>query len=790
MRTRRPRQCGVSMAEPVPRQWLACVAILLPFAILTCLPLICSGTLLGQGILVLHDPPQPVPLPRPIPLPQPVQVSYRIQELAIDAHVEDQAARVQMTQTFINTSSYPMEVQFVFPLPPDSAVDRLTFLVDGQEVPGKLLPADEARRIYEQYVRRLRDPALLEWLGQGMFRTSVFPVPPGGKRQVILRYQQLLRRQDRLVHLHIPLATARYTSKPLEKLSVNISLACTSKLKNLYSPNHAVTIRRADAQHAHVTYQATDVVPTTDFQLYFDMDAGPLSASLVSYRPNDSEDGYFALLAAPDLGTSEAMIARKTVVLVVDRSGSMNGKKIEQAKEALRFIVNNLSQNDLFNIVVYDSEVELFRPELQRYNEESRSAALAFVDSIYAGGSTNIDSALTTAFNMLRHASGPQYVLFLTDGLPTVGERNELRIAANARQNNQSRARLLAFGVGYDVNSRLLDRLTRENNGLSVYVRPDEDLEQAISLFYNRIRAPVLTNVVIDIHIEPNGYTGGQPVNRVYPRHVSDLFAGEQLVLVGRYRYAGQGKVTIRGQLGSMEKSFEFPVNFVSKSTDHRYNFVEKLWAVRRIGEIIDELDLHGKNDELIRELVELSTKHGILTPYTAFLAEEEGRRQLARNQALSDRASSIADQLRVTEGSLAFEQRLAKQAYMRASDLSGPAAGGFGGFGGSTGSFPGVPSAALPAHPGNTSPAASQLGLRQVGNFALYKQGDIWVASNARDVDPLRDERAIQKIARFSPEYFQLLERTSPEENQLLAAQVPGEKLLVRLQGTVYMIE
>ena len=758
--------------------------------------------LMAQGVLIIPNPPRPIPLPRPIPWPrpEPPQMIYRIKELAVEARIEDQAARVQITQSFVNTGSHPMEVRFVFPLPPDSSVDRMTFLVDGKEYDGRLLSASEARRIYESYVRQMRDPALLEWLGSGMFQTSVFPVPPGAERKVILRYQQLLRKQDKLVQFLVPLATAKYTSEPIESVRVDVSLSTKEKLKNLYSPTYAVNIQRPDAYHARITFEARQAIPTADFQLLYDVDASPVGASVLSYRPRTDEDGYFLLLATPDLRTDTAPVQRKTVVAVIDRSGSMSGKKIEQAKEALKFIINNLREGDLFNIVVYDSEVEAFQPELQRYDSKSREAALAFVAGIYSGGSTNIDGALQTAFAMLRDAEGPQYVLFLTDGLPTTGEVNEAKIAANARQRNRTKARLLTFGVGYDVNSRLLDRLAVENNGVSTYVRPDEDIERAVAYFYSRINAPVLTELTLSIDIEGERGGAGAAINRVYPKNLGDLFAGEQLVVVGRYRHGGAAKVTLRGRMGDQDRTFDFPAQFVNSSVDQTYSFVEKLWAVRRVGEIIDELDLRGKNDELIKELVELSTKHGILTPYTSFLAEEEGRRHLAARERLWDAASAAADRLGEVSGVAGVAQRRMKQAYRQAESL-----GGLGGFAGGIGGFGGVPGAARspagqppqPAAPGgvyfqkmDSDTAELAQGVRQAGSQTLYQRGDVWVAANAQDIDPEKDVRRYQKVKFLSDEYFRLLRRTTPEENAVLASQLPGEKLLVRLGGQAYLIE
>ncbi|MBM4001121.1 MAG: VWA domain-containing protein [Planctomycetes bacterium] len=752
-----------------------------------------TGAARGQGVLIIVNHPHPVPLPRPWPPPHPrpprpgpprpePPISYRIKELSVQAKVADQVARVQVTQSFVNTGSAPMEASFVFPLPYDGAVDRLTFLVDGQEIEAKLLPAGEARAIYEGHVRRNQDPALLEWVGFGMFRTSVFPVPPGAERKVTLRYNQLLRRQGRLVDFLFPLSTAKYTASPIEKLAFEIAIESAEPIKSVYSPTVPINVRRSDAGHALVTYSAEGIVPATDLRLFYDVDASPLGASLVSYRPERGEDGYFLLLASPEFQASSEQIARKTVVLVVDRSGSMSGKKIEQAKDALRFVLNNLREGDLFNIVAYDSDVESFRPELQRYGDATRKEAIGFVEGIYAGGSTNINQALTTSLAMLNDDSQPTYVLFLTDGLPTVGERNEAKIVANAAANNKIKARIMTFGVGYDVNSRLLDRIVYENNGVGEYVRPDEDIEQHVSAFYNRISAPLMTNVSFAIDVEGASAEDGSSVNRVYPKRMNDLFAGEQIVLVGRYRKPGDGKVTIRGRIGADSKQFDFPAKLVEHSADQSNGFVERLWATRRIGEIIDELDLSGKNDELIKELVALSTTHGILTPYTSFLADETRRADLADASGLNERVRDNLGRLAETEGRSGFAQRAAKQEFKNAQAAPMPAGGG--GFGVADGS------AGMALRDLDTGEAIVVNALRQVGNTTLYKQGQLWIASNAREIDVEKHKDRIQDVARFSDAYFRLVADNSPDENSVLASQMEGEELLIRLRGQVYRIQ
>ncbi len=487
----------------------------------------------AQGLLIVEDPNERVRLPRPIiiwpphphPMPHPVPpppMSYKIKELGVEARLIDQVAQVQVSQTFVNTGSRPMEVAFVFPLPYDGAIEQMTLLIDGREYPAKLLDAKAARRMYEEIVRKNRDPALLEWLGTGLFRTSVFPVPAGASRTVSLRYSQLCRKQEGLTDFLFPLSTAKYTSQSVEKVEICATIESQEAIKNIYSPSHAVEIKRPDERHATVVFSSKNEVPASDFRLLYDVGKGQVSTRVLSYRPERSQDGFFLLLASPEIKPSDQKRLEKTVMFVIDRSGSMSGKKIEQVKAALKHILNNLRPGDLFNIVAYDDRVDAFRPELQRFDEQTRKAALGFVEGLYAGGSTNIDGAMRTALNQLHGEKGgqapfagtaprvlrtngacppfspakrPSYVIFLTDGLPTAGETNEMKIVANAKELNKIHARLFAFGVGYDVNSRLLDKLVRENFGQSEYVRPNEDIEDRVGKLYGRIESPVLTGV-------------------------------------------------------------------------------------------------------------------------------------------------------------------------------------------------------------------------------------------------------------------------------------------------------
>ena len=762
---------------------------------------VCCGSLwtCGQGILI-DDSGDHFHLPRPWPhsrpRPEPTR-TYHLRELSIDTAIRSQVATTQVTQVFQNTGSVQIEASFIFPLPYDGAVERMTFLVDGKEYEAKLLSRDEARRIYEGYVRRNQDPALLEWVGVGMFKTSVFPIPPGASRTVSIRYSQLLKRDGNLVDYIFPLSTARFTSKPIDKLTLRVAIASEEEIKSIYSPTHDIQVQRDDPRNAVVTMSAGQVVPTMDFRLMFNSLPGKVSASLISHWPAGEDQGYFLLLASPQFEATESSASKRTVIFVVDQSGSMSGPKIEQARQAAKFVINNLRSDDLFNIIPYESRVETMAPELLRFNDESRQQAIGYINGIQAGGGTNIRDALQTALNQISDGSSPSFIVFLTDGLPTVGETNELRIAEACRTANKHRTRIISFGVGYDVNSRLLDRITRENHGVSEYVRPNEDVEASVARLFSKMSAPVLTDIKLDFKFDQARVESGPPVNRIYPQGLSDLFAGSQLAIVGRYRQSGPARLDLSGMVGDKAESFQFDFQFAARGTSSSYGFLAQLWAIRRIGEIIDLIDLHGRNDELINELVGLATKYGIVTQYTSFLADENAApAQLTdyRNNALF--AGELLGRLeQEASGSFGFESRGEKQQMKiadnlaqisgRSFDSAGDMSAGFGGrggFGGGGGFGAGGGRVANPL-------MGSSEGIRKIGNATLYKRGKMVVADNAVELDLEKDADKIVVLTRYSDEYFALLSNSSSEENLILAQQQPDEELILKVQGNYYRV-
>ncbi len=743
-----------------------------------------AGPVMAQIVVIDRTSRRIVAPPRP-PRPTPPPTVYEVRQVDVNVTVRDQIATVQLSQVFKNVSGRVLEAQLLFPMPTDAAISQLTLLVDGGEFTGRILKKEEARRIYEEIVRRRRDPALLEYMGQGLFQTSVFPVPPGAERTVQIRYTQLLKQDAGLTSLLLPIGTNRHSHHAIGTLQVNVQIESQTPLRSVYSPTHEVSIKRSGEHRANCRLTLSQVHSPDDMRLLFGTGEESVGGNLISYWPKDEEveNGYFVLLVSPGIEPVDAEPVPRSLVFILDRSGSMTGEKIKQARDALKFLVRQLRPRDTFNIVTYDSVVESFRPELQRADETGIEAGLAFVDGLFAGGSTNIDSALQTGLGMLKSRDVPSYVLFLTDGLPTVGEKNEMSIAANAKTANRVGARMFNFGVGYDVNSRLLDRLSRGNRGQSVFVRPKEDIEASVSNLYNRIGRPMLTDVSVQFEFDEVRDEATPPaISRSYPKELSDLFYGEQLVLVGRYRKPGRAKVTLSGLLNGKRQVFSIPVTFSEPSKDESHAFAEKLWATRRVGELIDELDLHGHNQELVDELVALSIQHGIITPYTSFLADE--RTELASSGNRSRAANAVRRGLGATGGRGGFGQRELKQRLQVAATASAPAK-------------PSAEVAREVADLAKNAPAGGKAvlfleedgrqrvatSIRQLGRKTFFRRDGQWKDST---VTSAQESKAL-RIQQFSKEYFDL---AATHGGTLAKYLVFSEPVVLNLAGRTYQID
>ncbi len=577
---------------------LAAIILLAAFMLLTAAP-----AAHADGLMILRPTPE-------FPHPEPLAVQYH--DVAID--IGDQVAKVAIDQVFRNLNGRRVEGDYIFPIPDGAAVSDFVLYVDGQPLHAEAMDAQRALRIYQELVRELRDPALLEYAGREMFRARVHPFEPHGERRVVLNYEQVVEREGGLYRFVYPLSTEKFSSRPLERAVVTIELAADRPIRNAHCPSHAVDIEYLGKQRLRMTWEENGTRPDRDLVFYYSLAEGPLDIRVVPHRPTRSEDGYFMLLASPGMD-DELPIAPKDVVFVVDRSGSMAGEKFEQARRALEHCLEHLNARDRFNVIAFSSSVDAFADDLRPAQRHDVREALRFVSHLEAGGSTNISEALREALRSGFDQERPAFIVFVTDGLPTAGEVNPERILEVVADRNRG-ARIFTFGVGYDVNAVLLDLLAEENAGRPTYVRPGEDLDGRIAGFYDQIADPVMTDVEIEID-------GGR-IRDLQPVRLPDIFRGSQLVLFGRYRGEGPARLSLTGTVAGRRRTFTARVDLPERAD--REGFVGRLWATRKVGALLRDVRLRGERGELVDEIRDLGLKFGIVTPYTSFLVDEDGR--------------------------------------------------------------------------------------------------------------------------------------------------------------------
>jgi Ca-activated chloride channel family protein len=540
---------------------------------------------------------------------------------AVAAAVTGRVARVTVEEWFQNRGPGLGEGMYLYPLPGEAVFSSFSLWQGDQELRGETMDAGQARAIYEDIVRRKRDPALIELAGHGLVRARVFPINPGETRKITLRYTQVLDRVGDAWRL-------RYPAGPgAAPRSIRVVVDSGARFGEPYSPTHQVRTTRRNDQ-LEITLADSSVRGGGgggsegggggDLEVFLPLAHGLVGMSLLTHHPA-GEDGYFMLLLAP--GTAhDAAAVHRDVVAVLDISGSMSGEKIEQARGALVQLLGTLRDGDRFRLIAFSSGVRRFRVEWTPVSAESRREAEQWIRALEAEGGTNIAGALAEAFSATPREGALGVVVFLTDGLPTIGESDPERIV-DAAERHRGAFRVFAFGIGDDVNTYLLDRLTERARGVTEYIRPGADIEATVGDLAAKIASPVLTDLAL-------AAGPGLEVYDAEPEHLPDLFAGDEMVVFGRYRGAMRGgeetdwSVTVRGRRGGREEQFSTTTRD-RENADARY--IEQLWAARKAGRLSQEIRLRGQNPEIMRELRDLALRYGILTDYTSYLVQEPG---------------------------------------------------------------------------------------------------------------------------------------------------------------------
>ena len=523
----------------------------------------------------------------------------------VDLNVTDGLLAARYRLELSNPGEGLAEGRVVVPVPAGSSVTDLVLAGGPETLEGRILDAAEAQRLYDDIVRRLIDPALLRSLGDDLYEVRAFPVPTGETRSVSFTVTSPLVAVDEQLLLEIP--WARMSPRPAAA-SVSIDIDVPWEVRSLIAPGLNLDIDRESDGELTADWESGDGwTAASNFRLYLAGGDGLIDTRILTYREGD-DDGFFALLFTPVLDIDVAV--PRDVVLVLDTSGSMEGDKIEQARDAAAYVLSRLGSDDRFAVVSFSRNVRVYGDGLEAASKAD--AAIEYVRDLDAAGGTNISESLTTAFDLLS-GDRPSIVIFLTDGLPTVGVENTNAILDIADRAAPDRAQLFAFGVGYDVDTVLLDALATQFVGTSHYVSPDERIDSEVGHLYERVSTPVLTDVEIEIN-------GGE-VEALAPSTISGLFAGQQALLTGRYADPGPMTVVVRGNSFEGPEVFEYSLTLPTRDTAEPT--VAQLWAQRRVADLLTEIRVEGPRDSLIGEIVALATRFGIVTPYTSYLAEE-----------------------------------------------------------------------------------------------------------------------------------------------------------------------
>lgn len=695
----------------------------------------------GADGIIIVDPPPGVD----VRLDQSLAIKYH----HVDIQIKDQVATTRVDQVFVNDNPWTAEGTYIFPLPEGAAVSDFVMWVDGKAVHGEILEADEARTIYDDVVRRMKDPALLEYVGRKALKASVFPIPPGEERKIELEYSQILPVENGLVHYIYPLSTERFSSRPLEDLVVRAQIESREPLKAVYSSRHEVSIDREDDYHALLGLEQSDVLPDRDFELFYTISSEKIGLNLLSFK-EEGQDGFFLLLAAPDVKVNEEEIVVKDIILVLDTSGSMQGEKMDQAKEAARYVLNHLNPLDRFAIVSFATTTRSFSPSLEPAAQADKGKD--FLDRLEAMGSTDINRAMIEAVGLAEEVR-PTTLIFLTDGLPTEGVTVTGAILDNVAREAPDNVRIFSFGVGDDVDTDLLDQISMDHGGASTYVRPGEEIDEEVSAFYRRVKMPVLSDLSLD--------WGDIIVDQVYPQRIPDLFAGSQLIMLGRYREGGPAKITLKGMVNQEERSYTYEdLSFRKEGGD---DFIPRLWATRAVGYYLTQIRLYGEKQEWIDSIVSLSTRYGIITPYTSFLVQEK---DIFSTQGREEIISDFEEEMAAAAAEPAFGEAAVEKAVYQKSLSAAP-----------VGAAVPVNMSVSTGIDGTSKMVRVSEVLKNVGSKTFLWRNDTWIDTT------FDRSMKTKKVAFLGEEYFDLISQV-PVLGSYFAL---GERVIVVHEGQAY---
>jgi Ca-activated chloride channel family protein len=717
---------------------------------------------------------------------------------SVDANVKinDQVATTSITMAMTNPGGSQAEAQVVIPVPEGVAVRSIQYDGVGNEPNAELLPREKAREIYDAIVRSMRDPALVEFVGYNLIKTSAFPIAPGATQKITITYEQIVPANTGRVEYTLPRAQADTVSAA--PWTINVEVNSSRPIALLHSSSHAINVEKPSANRCVVrvpqgqgsgafrlTYAAE---PTDPNELAYSLLTYPdaLLNQAATVKPGENAitttpaatgGGYFMLVVAPPANVRNTEQRARELVLVLDRSGSMRGEKWNQAQAAAIQVIHGLNEGELFNIIDYSDSIASYAAAPVVKDSKTAKDAREYIQGLAPSGGTNIHDALLEAVRPAPSTGALPMVLFLTDGLPTIGERNEARIREAVKAANTSNRRIFTFGVGHDVNFPLISSIATASRGTTTVVDPSEDVEMKVSQVFNRLTGPLVTEPVLSA-ANADGEVSTRLIRELMPPTLPDVFEGDQIIVLGQYVGNEAFKVRISGNFAGKERTWEIPVDPAAASL--RNGFVPRLWANRKVGLLADQARQMqadpsiNTNDprlkEIVEEIVALSTRFGVLSEYTAFLAREDSAPNFDLGVAMREAEDNIG---RMAGGMRSGKAGAAQQIDQERKQMAS------------------VAPAAAPVWRDLDNNEVRTANVTNLGANTYFKRGNVWIDSRVM----LENQNAVmaeapkpdQTIAFGSPEYAELANILAQRDEQAMLAQ-EGD-ILLKLDDRVILV-
>ena len=544
-----------------------------------------------------------------------------IKSIDIEVNIQDQVAVTKVGQIFYNEMNESVEAIYLFPLPENAMMTKLVYWFNGERYEAEIRERQDAINAYNSKLNQWLDPALLEYMGDNLFRLSIVPVGANSEVRTEITYVEMLNYEFGVNNYKYLLNTLELSSQPLETVHFFMNAQSQNPYKYFQSPSHenSMSTRLIKVSDYNYTLEFGDenYYPDKDLVVKFETVRNEVQFSLLTYTPTEEDsmgaDSFYSLWITPPDSISEEETIPKDIVFTADVSSSMAGIRLYQVKQSLDYYLELLNPIDRFNIITFGTYVEQFKADLVSATPANIEAAHNFVFQMYALGMTNISAALEGSLNQSFGDTTSNNLIFLTDGKPTIGEIDSQTIIDSVTAANNKNVRIFSFGIGDNLNRNLITRLANENHGYSTYITSDDSISILVNNHFTKISKPLITDINIS-------FGGLQNWDR-YPKIFSDLYWGSQSVEMGLYTNSGTFPITVTGNIGSESVEFTKTLNFSDNSD---YRFVPRLWAKSKINHLLDLIDINGESDELVDQIIELSLRFQILTKYTAFYVDPE----------------------------------------------------------------------------------------------------------------------------------------------------------------------